>query len=212
MWRPSPTRLSASGSGPLAVRDARGFVTKPTQDKFVGLSPAIRRLMWWNLRSAWTRAGRRGAGDDVIESCGLWRETTTKVGPRGERKEGDTHQRFRALCRRRLFGSSAHALSPGSCAKLGNKFRRLDRESARVCRLLSGRAGTNTTARSVYDRAWLSARRAEDRAFFIPAPNVWFIKARPGPKAERGTAGWGVSCSRRRIDVPTGSRRHTSKY
>jgi len=28
------------------VRDAGGFVAKHTQDKFDGLSPAIRRLMW----------------------------------------------------------------------------------------------------------------------------------------------------------------------
>ena len=33
-------------TGMLSVRDAGGFVTKHTQDKFDGLSPAIRRLMW----------------------------------------------------------------------------------------------------------------------------------------------------------------------
>src|SRR5438445_2823086 len=34
-------------TGMLSVRDAGGFVTKHTQDKFDGLSPAIRRRMWW---------------------------------------------------------------------------------------------------------------------------------------------------------------------
>jgi len=34
-------------TGMLAVRDAGGFVTKNTEDVFDGLSPAIRRRMWW---------------------------------------------------------------------------------------------------------------------------------------------------------------------
>ena len=34
-------------TGMLSLRDAGGFVAKNTDDVFEGLSPAVRRLMWW---------------------------------------------------------------------------------------------------------------------------------------------------------------------
>ena len=45
-WSQVAAWLLLLATGALAVRDAGGFVTKHTQDKFDGLPPAIRRLMW----------------------------------------------------------------------------------------------------------------------------------------------------------------------
>ena len=45
-WCQVAAWLLLLGTGVLAVRDAGGFVSKYTQDKFEGLSSAMRWLMW----------------------------------------------------------------------------------------------------------------------------------------------------------------------
>jgi len=46
MWPQVAAWFLLLATGLLAVRDAGGFVKKHTEDKFDGLSPAIRRSMW----------------------------------------------------------------------------------------------------------------------------------------------------------------------